>query len=339
MKQKIKKVFVFATILLFLTGCSTQLKTSDNKLVKNDLTGQTLTGNILCKPSADETIRKYEETYNNSKASLDLKKANNEITESDYNKNLSKLVDISKLPTCSSFSITDGGYDGLWDTIFVKPLAFFIIKIGELVKNYGLAVILITILIRLILYPITAKTALQSEKMKEVKPELAKIEKKYKDKTDQPSMMAKSQETMVLYKKYGINPISGCIFAVIQIPLFFAFYEALNRLPVMFEGKFLGLSLGKTVWTAIAAGEYYYIIIVILVVASTYFSIKLNKTATVDPEQAKTMNMMMNMMIVMISFASFTISTGITLYWIANSGFTIIQNLLVKRSSKDVKVI
>ena len=243
------------------------------------------------------------------------------------------------MPKCGEFSVTDSGYEGIWTTIFVKPLAWLILKIGGLVKNYGVSVVIITILIRLCMYPITKKTALQSERMNEVKPELERLEKKYKNKTDQQSMVMKSQETMLLYKKYGINPISGCVFAFIQIPLFFAFYEALNRLPAIFEGKFLGLELGTTAGTAILNGKVYYLLVVVLVVLVTYFSMKLNKTASMDASQESTMKMMTNMMIVMISIASFTISTSITLYWITNSTFTIVQNLLVKRRKADVKVI
>lgn len=336
MKKKINKLIVLGLFIFLVTGCSTQLKTSDNKVVKNEITGQTLTKNILCQPSSDETIKMYTETLDKSKTILQEKLTKNEITQAEYDKKVSSLIDITKLPKCSEFTITDGGYEGLWTSIFVKPLAFLIIKIGEACRNYGLAVIIITLLIRLVLYPVTLKTAKQSEKMKEAKPEIDKIEKKYKGKTDQPSMMAKSQETMQVYKKYSINPVSGCVFALIQIPLFFAFYESLNRLPAVFEGNFLGLQLGTTAGTAILKGEYYYIILVLLVIAATYFSIKLNKTASIDNEQAKTMNMMMNMMIVMISIASFTVSTGIALYWIVNNAFTIVQNLMVKRSDKHV---
>lgn len=333
MKNSLRKIVIASLLMFCITGCTTQLKSVDNKLVKNELTGQTLTKNILCQPNNEETIRIYQDTLENSKLKLSEQLSKNEITQKNYDKKLNSLMDINELPKCAEFSITDGGYEGLWNTIFVKPLAFLIIKVGELVNNYGLAVILITLLIRLCLYPVTKNTATQSEKMKEVKPELDKIEKKYKGKTDQQSTMAKSQETMLLYKKYGINPISGCIFALIQIPLFFAFYEALTRLPVIVEGNFLGLQLGKTAGTALLKGEWYYIIIVLLVIAATYYSMKLNKTASLDSEQAKTMNMMTNIMIVMISIASFTISVGITFYWITNNAFTIVQNLLVKRRS------
>lgn len=80
------------------------------------------------------------------------------------------------------------------------------------------------------MYPITKKSAMQSENLKKAQNDLQKLEKKYAGKQDQESMMQKSQEMMLIYKKYNINPMSGCIFALIQIPLFFAFYEAMNRI-------------------------------------------------------------------------------------------------------------
>ncbi|MEG2028530.1 MAG: YidC/Oxa1 family membrane protein insertase [Bacilli bacterium] len=336
MKNKIKIALIFSLLIMCITGCTSQLKTVDNKLVKNDLTGQTLTKNILCQPEAAETIKKYNEVLENSKKTLEIKLNNKEITQKNYDNKLNSLLDINSLQKCDKFNITTGGYEGIWTTLFVKPLAWIILKIGSLFKNYGLSVIIVTLLIRLCLYPVTKKTALQSEQMKQVKPEIDKLEKKYKGKTDQQSTMMKSQETMILYKKYGINPVSGCIFAIIQIPLFFAFYEAINRLPAIFEGNFLGFQLGTTVGTAFSKGNYYYIIISLLVVAATYYSMKLNKTAAMDSEQAKTMSMMTNIMIIMISIGSFTISTGITLYWITNSAFTIFQNIIVKRRKENV---
>ena len=337
--MKNKKIILIIMLLFMVSGCTKQLKTANNEIVKNDVTGQTLTGNILCQPENQVTIDKYNETLENNKKIYQEQLDKKEITQKQFDKKMDSLIDIKELPKCGEISVVSGGYEGIWTTVFVKPLAWLILTIGKVVKNYGLAVILLTLLIRLCLYPVTKKTAMQSEKMAEVKPEMAKIEAKYKDKTDQQSMMMKSQETMLLYKKHQINPISGCIFALIQIPLFFAFYEALNRLPVIFEGKFLSLQLGNTAGTALSKGQFQYLIIVALVILVTYFSTKLNKTAAMDKEQAKTMGMMSNVMIVMISIASFTVSTSIALYWISNSAFTIFQNLLVKRGRKDVKII
>ena len=91
--------------------------------------------------------------------------------------------------------------------------------------------------------------------------------------------------------------------------------------------------------TAFKGGHWLYIIFPILVCAATYFSFKLNTTASMNSEQEKQMKMMMNISIVFITIASFTMSTGIELYWIFNSGFTVIQNLLVKRSKKNANII
>lgn len=314
--KKNKILIVLLLLLTFATsGCTKILKDEDKKAVTNPTTGQSLPENILCRPTDKETLEIYEKYE----------------------------VDLSKLPECGEFSVTSGGYEGIWTTIFVKPLAWVIIKLGSLVKNYGIAVMLITLIIRLIMIPVTKKTAMQSENLQKAKPELDKLEKKYAGKTDQDAMMRKSQEMMMIYKKYDINPLSSCLFAFIQIPLLIAFYEAMNRLPAIFEGKFLNIiDLGKTASSAFSdvmngasALNLLYILLPILVTLVTHFSFKLNKTATETND-----NMMKFMPLYMtgiIGFSSIFISTAICLYWITNSTFTIVQNLIVKRRSQNAK--
>lgn len=309
MKKKTVRILLIFLLVLTLTGCTKQLKDSNNKIVKNEITGQSLPSNILCRAEDENTVKLYEDNG----------------------------IEMSKLPKCSEFKITSGGYEGIWTTIFVKPLAWVILKLGGLVKNYGLSIIIITILIRLIMYPITKKSAMQSENLKKAQKDLGKLEKKYAGKQDQESMMQKSQEMMIIYKKYNINPMSGCLFALIQIPLFFAFYEAMNRLPAIFEGTFIGFHLGTTPINAMQSGNFLYIIFIILVVLTTYFSFKLNSGATPSPEQEKQMKMMSKIMVVMIGVTSITMPVAIEIYWIFNSGFTIVQNLLVKRNKANVK--
>lgn len=309
MKKKTVRILLIFLLVLTLTGCTKQLKDSNNKIVKNEITGQSLPSNILCRAEDENTVKLYEDNG----------------------------IEMSKLPKCSEFKITSGGYEGIWTTIFVKPLAWVILKLGGLVKNYGLSIIIITILIRLIMYPITKKSAMQSENLKKAQKDLEKLEKKYAGKQDQESMMQKSQEMMIIYKKYNINPMSGCLFALIQIPLFFAFYEAMNRLPAIFEGTFIGFHLGTTPINAMQSGNFLYIIFIILVVLTTYFSFKLNSGATPSPEQEKQMKMMSKIMVVMIGVTSITMPVAIEIYWIFNSGFTIVQNLLVKRNKANVK--
>ena len=182
------------------------------------------------------------------------------------------------------------------------------------------------------MYPLTLKTAKQSENMKKANPDIQKIEKKYAGKKDQDSMMKKNTEIMQIYKKYNINPLSGCLFGFIQIPLFFAFYESLYRLPILFEDSFLGFVLSTSPMKAIQKGNWIYLILTILVAITIYFSFKMNSGASMNEEQAKQMNMTMKIMMIMIVFMSFSMSSAIILYWITNSTFTIIQNLIVKRS-------
>lgn len=296
-------------LLLVLTGCTTTLKDKENKVVVYEKTGQVLTKNILCQPKKESIIKLYEK--NNIK--------------------------IDKLPVCENFKINQGGYEGLWTSFFVKPLGWAIIQIGKLVHNYGLALIIMGILIRLALYPITASTTKQTYRMNLAKPEIDKIEKKYKDKKSQEEMMQKSQEIMLVYKKYKINPVSGCLMAFLQLPIFFAIMEAANRIPALFEGNLIGFQLGTTPFTAIAHGQFQYIIIIILIVATTYFSMNQAKNTTSD-DMKKQMDFMNRFMIIFISFVSLSLSTAIALYWITTSAFTIAQNYIVKRGHKHESI-
>lgn len=302
MKHRNKnKLVVLLLLLLFVSaGCAKQLKNSDNKVVTNPMTGQSLTENILCRPEDEETINLYIE--------------NN--------------VDVNSLPSCKDFTVTSGGYEGIWTSIFIKPLAWVILTIGEFVKSNGLALIITSLLIRFIAFPITRKTAIQSELMQKAKPELDKLEKKYANKKDNDSMMRKSQEMAFIYKKYNINPIAGCLYAMLQLPLFIAFLEAINRVPAIFEENFLGFQLGTTPVTGLTNGNFIYIIITILVGLSTYYSLKFNSASNPDNVQVKSMN---KIMFVMILVMSVFMSSALNIYWITTNLFTIGQNLLVKR--------
>lgn len=329
MNKKKKNLIVILMLVLLLTGCTKQFKDADGKVVQDEKTKQTLVENILCQPIELKDV--YKEAI--EKKENDYKKMYDEgkLSRNEYNKNIDNLLDINKLPICTEMSIVEGGYETLWTSVFVKPLAWVILKIGNLVGNYGLAIILITILIKIILYPLTSKSLKQTESIQKAQPKLNKIEKKYAGKTDQESMMMKSNEMMAVYKEYKINPMSGCLISFLQIPLFFAFYEALYRLPLLFEGKFLGLHMGMTPLAGAGAGQWYYLILPVFVGLVTYFSFKMNKNNT-SAEQMKQMNMMFNIMIIMIFITSFSMSVAIIIYWITNSLLAILQNILIKRS-------
>ena len=306
MKKRNKKIIIVLLALLLLTGCSKQLKDKDNKIVTNEKTGQAITENVLCRPTDKDTIKIYEKNG----------------------------VDIKKLPKCENFTPLDN-YEGLWTSIFVKPLAWVIIQIGKLVKNYGLAIILACALIRGILLPITKKTAMQSEMMKKAQPELQKLEKKYANKTTTEDQQKKAQEMLLIYQKYQINPMSGCLLAFLQLPLLLAFYEAINRTPAIFEDTFLTLKLGMTPSTAIAQGQYQYIILIVLILATTYLSFnKTMKDQSTAGAGAPNMKFTLYFMLFFIGIASFSLASALGVYWIVSSLFTIAQNIYVERKKK-----
>ena len=306
MKSNKKKIMIIIILFLLLitTGCTKTLTDSNKKVVKNPDTGQTLTKNILCQPV-------------------------NKKTASIYKKN---KIKIEKLPECKKYKITSGKYEGLWTSIFVKPLAYILIKVGELVGNYGMSVIIISLLIRLIAFPITKKTAMQSEIMKKAQPELNRIQKKYAGKQDQESMIKQNQEMMATYKKYGINPMAGCLFAMLQLPIFIAFFEAVQRTPIIFEDKLLGLQLGTTPNVGVTSATFYaYIILMLLIACTTFFSLKMNSTGNMEESSMKMMPIMMSIMIVVTAIF---MPTGLGIYWVTSNLFTIGQNILVKRSKE-----
>lgn len=338
MKNKYKKLIIVLMMAFLLTGCTQLLKDNDNKNVQNSETGQNLPSNILCQPEDQTTIDLYNKVMNDKYTTLKSKLDLGELSQTDYDKQYAEVLDISKLPKCKDFSVTQGNYEGVWESIFIKPLVWLLVQIGEFLHNYGLSIIIVTILIRCITYTFTKKTALQSENMKAAKPALDKIDKKYKGRDDQETLLLKNQEIMAVYKKYNVKPLSGCIFAALQLPLFLAFYEAMNRLPAIFEGTFLGFKMGETPSTALATGNFIYIIFPIIVIVTSYYSFKMNQAdMSGDDMQKAQMKMMSNMSVAMISIASLTLSVSISLYWIFNSAFTIFQNLIVKRRKKNDK--
>lgn len=305
------KIVILVLLLFNITGCGNSNYIMENKKpATNEATGQVLQKDILCKPEDAKLDKLYLKYKDQTK------------------------VKYEDLPKCIDFRLSSNESDGIWEGIFVKPLAYIILKLGYLLNSFGASVILIGLAIRLILLPISRKTMKQSNNMKKAQPELARIEKKYANKTDNESMMAKSQEMLMVYKKYNISPFGSCLLAFIQLPLFFAFLQAINRTPAIFEDTFLGLTLGKTPLVGLLEyHEWAYIIVILLTIITTYLSFRnaMSTTNSGNPEMDKQMQFMFKFMIIMISVASLYLSTALALYWIATNAFVVVQNYLFKK--------
>ena len=305
-----KKIFIIvALVLVTFTGCNKTLVDGDKKRVIDEKTGQSLSANILCLPEDEEILANYQK----------------------YEKYMD--VKLGDLPKCSAMKVYDKkSYNGLWVQLFVRPLAWVIINLGKLLGNYGISVMVIGIIIRLIMMPFSAKTIKQQESLKKAQPELERIEKKYKDRTDQEAMMQKSQDTLAVYKKYNINPMSSCLISFIQLPLFFAFLEAINRVPAIFENSFWKFQLGTTPLVGIKEGNYYYIILIVLIVLFTALSFKMTMSQTsATTESGIQSKYMMIFMTVFIGIASIQLPSAIALYWVVTNAFNVFQTILFKK--------
>ena len=375
MKKKLKYGLLIS-LLVLTTGCTTYLKDKDGKPITNPTTGQSLAENILCRPTDEETIKLYLENGNDlsnlpycvckgdkvkqivkvdNKETIsesedkteekEEKKENKENKDTKETKEETKEEKEEEQPQyetvevdCEEFKITSGGYDGLWTTIFVKPLAWVILFFGKLTTSFGLGLIITSILIRLVVYPLTKKSTVQAENMKKIQPEMQRIEKKYanKDQKDRDVMMQKSQEMMALYKKHNVSPMAGCLPALLQLPLFIAFLDAINRVPAIFEEKFLFFHLGTTPKVGIVDGNYWYILLTILVAVTTFFALNKasNNNAGAGNDMAKQTKTMTNVFTIMIIVMSVFMSSALNIYWIVSNLCTLLQNYIVKRSMK-----
>lgn len=301
MNKKFQKIILLFLLIITLTGCTKRFTVED----KEDNTKKAYVSNIICKPESEDLLKIYTDNAKEQK------------------------IDIDNLPNCSELKINSGGYEGLWTSIFVKPLAWLIIKLGNLVKNYGISIMIIGFLLRALMFPISKKTNNMSKNMKKAQKDLENLERKYRGREDKEAMMMKSQEMLMIYKKYDISPFSGCLVALIQTPIFFAFLEAVYRVPAFFEETLWKFNLGATPLEGFKAGNYWYAILIILIGFATYYSFKNIQTPTSEEQQKQT-KMMSTFMLVFIIIASFSLPTAIALYWIVSNGFTVLQNLILK---------
>ncbi len=203
-----------------------------------------------------------------------------------------------------------------------KPLLYVLKYLYSIVGNYGLAIILLTFLIRLIFYPLTYKSFKSMKEMSNLQPQLKELQLKYKGK---PELLNKS--TMELYKKHKVNPLGGCLPIIIQIPVFIALYNVLLNAIELRNAPFI-------FWiTDLSAKDPYYITPIIM--GLTMFIQQKLSPSTLDPMQAKIMLFLP--IIFTIMFMGFP--SGLVIYWIANNVFTIIQQLidtrLIKLKSKS----
>lgn len=211
----------------------------------------------------------------------------------------------------------------------VVPTGNLIVWLAELFGgNYGLAIILITIIVRIIIMPLNfsqiKKSMIQQEKMSYIKPELEDIQRRQKEAETPEEKNEASQDMMALYKENNISMTGGvgCLPILIQMPVFTAMYQAVNLTPQISASTFLGINLGSpSILLAILAGVAY--------LGQGYVSMM-----GMPEETRGQMKTMLLMNPIMILFFSWSSPAGLALYWLAGGifavGQTLIQNKLIK---------
>lgn len=233
-----------------------------------------------------------------------------------------KKTDILKTLHVGAEKIVDFG----WFDIIAKPMIIGMNFCHKVTHNYGIDIILLTILIKLIFYPLSVKSYKSMKEMQKTQPILAKLKEKYKD--DKAKL---NQEMVELYKTKGINPMGGCLPMVIQIPVFFALYRALSAAIELRHAPFMfwinDLSAPEDLFTIQVAGYALPMRILPLVMGATQVIQQKMTPTSVDPMQEK----MMLAMPIVFTFIFWGFPSGLVLYWLVNNVISIAQQYYINK--------
>ena len=202
-----------------------------------------------------------------------------------------------------------------WFDFLARPALYFLQFLYSFIGNYGVAIIVITALQKIIFYPLTQKSHKSMQAMQTLQPKMQAIKERYKN---NPQKI--NQETMELYKKHGVNPFGGCLPMLIQIPIFIALYNALASSVELWHAPFAlwitDLSAPDTLFSIPVAGDAFAVRALALIMGISMFIQQKMSPMGGDPRQAK---MMLYMMPIMFTFIFWGMPSGLVLYWLVNN--------------------
>ena len=212
--------------------------------------------------------------------------------------------------------VIDYGFFG----VLARPLLFGLLWIHSYVGNYGWSIIILTLFINLILFPLRLKQQLSMLKMQKIQPQMKTLQDKYKKmKANDPRRQEVQAEMMGLYKKHGVNPMGGCLPLLLQMPFLFAFFSLL-RVAIEVRGA------PWMLWIQDLSQYDPYYVLPVLMGGSMIVMQKMTPT-TMDPTQAKVMMMMPFMLMVMFV----RVQSGLMLYWLTSNLVGVGQQLFINK--------
>ena len=231
---------------------------------------------------------------------------------------------------------------------------WYVFKVAH-VHNTGLCIVLLTLVIYILIYPLNAKQQKSARMMSKINPEVKKIQEKYKGKKDQASQMKMNEETQNLYAKYGISPFGGCLPLLITFPILWCLYRVMYNIETYVPhlkqtgaNMFLGLDVNSSPMQLFKSPDHPYgwiaFIIPILVMVLQFINTKLMQAGQDTPSNgndqmdsmAQSMKTMNYFMPIMSGFFCLSLNIGIGLYWITGSLFRIVQCILINRSIDNI---
>jgi YidC/Oxa1 family membrane protein insertase len=230
-----------------------------------------------------------------------------------------KDIDILQKVNPKLGQIVDWGFFG----IIAKPLFLSLNWVHDhWTNNYGWAIILVTLIINLALFPFRLSSLKSARKMQKLQPQIQAINAKYKNVSlRDPKKAEQNQEVMDLYKREGVNPVGGCLPMIIQLPFFYAFYRVLS----------IAIELRHAPWLWVpdlSSPETLAIhILPLILIATQFLTQRMTPAAGVDPNQQR----MMMFMPLMFGFMFYSASAGLVLYWLTGNLVGIAQQLLINR--------
>lgn len=215
--------------------------------------------------------------------------------------------------------------EGIWDSFFVYPLSWLMTNIAEALGNsYGLAIIITTILLRVLILPLMIKQTRSTKAMQALQPQMKELREKHSAK-DQQTQQKLQQEMMELFKEHKVNPLAGCFPILIQMPILIAFYHSIIRTAAInpdVDPTYTGAPQ-DFLWFELGSADPYFILP--LVAGATTF-IQQKMMMVQDNPQMKALMYIMPIMI--ISFAAF-FPSALALYWVIGNLFMIIQTYFI----------
>jgi YidC/Oxa1 family membrane protein insertase len=225
-----------------------------------------------------------------------------------------KTLDGLKKAEMSMASAVDFGVFGL----VAIPILYFLKFLHGILGSWGYAIIVLTMFVKLLLFPLTQKQYRSMKAMQDLNPEIAELRESLKDDKE-----ALNKQMMALFQERGVNPMGGCLPMIVQMPIWFALYRVLWMSADLYQVPFLyfcDLTLQDPVG-----------ILPTLMAVTMYITTKMNQSPTMDPTQQR----IMTLMPVMFGFIMFTLPAGLVLYIFVNNILSILQQWVIKRGIGD----